>query len=245
MFGQVGVGVGVGWGLGVEGAGGASQAFRLNSTPVPNPTPRQVIMLLLGGFAIAAALSKHFIAKQLAVAILSRVGRRPRDVLLANMLVATFASMWISNVAAPVLCFSLVQVGSCGDGAAGERAAQPASCRWCAAGAPCKAQATLYSATGSPPPATPPHPHPHPPSARSPSCARCRRATPLPRPWSLASLSRPTWVGGAALGGRGLLQAGFAVAGGRAGRPARARGCPLAAACLAPHPCSTPSKPTP
>lgn len=65
-------------------------------------------MLLLGGFAIAAALSKHFIAKQLAVAILSRVGRRPRDVLLANMLVATFASMWISNVAAPVLCFSLI-----------------------------------------------------------------------------------------------------------------------------------------
>lgn len=66
-------------------------------------------MLLLGGFAIAAALSKHFIAKQLAVAILSRVGRRPQHVLLANMLVATFASMWISNVAAPVLCFSLVQ----------------------------------------------------------------------------------------------------------------------------------------
>lgn len=68
----------------------------------------QTIMLLLGGFAIAAALSKHFIAKQLAVAILSRVGRRPHHVLLANMLVATFASMWISNVAAPVLCFSLV-----------------------------------------------------------------------------------------------------------------------------------------
>lgn len=66
-------------------------------------------MLLLGGFAIAAALSKHFIAKQLAVAILSRVGRKPQHVILANMLVATFASMWISNVAAPVLCFSLVQ----------------------------------------------------------------------------------------------------------------------------------------
>jgi len=76
-------------------------------------------MLLLGGFAIAAALSKHFIAKQLAVAILSRVGRRPRDVLLANMLVATFASMWISNVAAPVLCFSLVQVRVGGGGAWG------------------------------------------------------------------------------------------------------------------------------
>jgi di/tricarboxylate transporter len=37
------------------------------------------------------------------------VGRKPQHVILANMLVATFASMWISNVAAPVLCFSLVQ----------------------------------------------------------------------------------------------------------------------------------------
>jgi hypothetical protein len=73
------------------------------------PLLHQTIMLLLGGFAIAAALSKHFIAKQLAVAILSRVGRKPHHVILANMLVATFASMWISNVAAPVLCFSLVQ----------------------------------------------------------------------------------------------------------------------------------------
>lgn len=66
-------------------------------------------MLLLGGFAIAGALSKHFIAKQMAIAVISRVGRRPHNVLLANMLVATFASMWISNVAAPVLCFSIIQ----------------------------------------------------------------------------------------------------------------------------------------
>nr|BCL66262.1 low-affinity phosphate transporter [Volvox reticuliferus] len=69
----------------------------------------QTIMLLLGGFAIAAALSKHAIAKQVAVAILSRVGRKPRNVLLAAMFTATFASMWISNVAAPVLCFGLIQ----------------------------------------------------------------------------------------------------------------------------------------
>lgn len=69
----------------------------------------QVVMLLLGGFSIAAALSKHFIAKQMAIAILSRVGRRPESVLLATMFVATFLSMWISNVAAPVLCFSIVQ----------------------------------------------------------------------------------------------------------------------------------------
>ena len=41
--------------------------------------------------------------------MLSRVGRKPANVLLACMFVATFASMWISNVAAPVLCFGLVQ----------------------------------------------------------------------------------------------------------------------------------------
>ncbi|RKP05700.1 SPX domain-containing protein [Thamnocephalis sphaerospora] len=68
-----------------------------------------VIMLLLGGFTIAAALSKHDIAKRVATFVLARAGTRPATVLLANMFVATFASMWISNVAAPVLCFSLIQ----------------------------------------------------------------------------------------------------------------------------------------
>lgn len=82
------------------------------SAPRLAPEPScgtQVVMLLLGGFAIAGALSKHFIAKSMATAILSRVGRQPHWVLLANMLVATFLSMFISNVAAPVLCFGLVQ----------------------------------------------------------------------------------------------------------------------------------------
>ncbi|KAJ3360777.1 low-affinity phosphate transporter [Allomyces javanicus] len=67
------------------------------------------IMLLLGGFSIAAALAKHGIARRLAVSLLARAGTKSVWVLLANMLVATFASMWISNVAAPVLCFSIVQ----------------------------------------------------------------------------------------------------------------------------------------
>lgn len=68
-----------------------------------------VIMLLLGGFTIAAALSKYNIAKMMATLVLSKAGTRPRTVLLTSMGVATFASMWISNVAAPVLCFSIVQ----------------------------------------------------------------------------------------------------------------------------------------
>ncbi|KAI1297626.1 low-affinity phosphate transporter [Mortierella claussenii] len=67
------------------------------------------IMLLLGGFTIASALSKYGIAKSIASAVLSKAGTDPKWVLLANMFVATIASMFISNVAAPVLCFSLVQ----------------------------------------------------------------------------------------------------------------------------------------
>lgn len=69
-----------------------------------------VIMLLLGGFTIAAALSKYNIAKMMATFVLSKAGTKPRTVLLTNMFVAMFASMWISNVAAPVLCYSIIQV---------------------------------------------------------------------------------------------------------------------------------------
>ncbi|KAM0719949.1 hypothetical protein Q7P37_004084 [Cladosporium fusiforme] len=68
-----------------------------------------VIMLLLGGFTIAAALSKYNIAKMMATFTLSKAGTKPRTVLLTCMGVAMFASMWISNVAAPVLCFSIIQ----------------------------------------------------------------------------------------------------------------------------------------
>ncbi|KIX04113.1 uncharacterized protein Z518_07666 [Rhinocladiella mackenziei CBS 650.93] len=68
-----------------------------------------VIMLLLGGFTIAAALSKYHIAKMMATFILSKAGTKTRTVLITNMFVSMFLSMWISNVAAPVLCFSIIQ----------------------------------------------------------------------------------------------------------------------------------------
>ena len=69
-----------------------------------------VIMLLLGGFTIAAALSKYHIAKLMATFVLSKAGNNPKVVLITNMFVAMILSMWISNVAAPVLCFSILQV---------------------------------------------------------------------------------------------------------------------------------------
>ncbi|KAI5855533.1 SPX-domain-containing protein [Durotheca rogersii] len=68
-----------------------------------------VIMLLLGGFTIAAALSKCKIDKRIATFVLSKAGTQPRTVLVAVMFVAAFASMLVSNVAAPVLCFSIVE----------------------------------------------------------------------------------------------------------------------------------------
>ncbi|KAI1496511.1 SPX domain-containing protein [Biscogniauxia marginata] len=68
-----------------------------------------VIMLLLGGFTVAAALSKCKIDKRIATFVLSKAGTRPRTVLVANMFVAAFASMLVSNVAAPVLCFSIIE----------------------------------------------------------------------------------------------------------------------------------------
>lgn len=69
-----------------------------------------VIMLLLGGFAIAAALSKYDIARRMATFVLSKAGTKPQVVLLTNMFVSMVLSMWISNVAAPVLCYSIIQV---------------------------------------------------------------------------------------------------------------------------------------
>ncbi|KAI9155346.1 transporter [Paramyrothecium foliicola] len=68
-----------------------------------------VIMLLLGGFTLAAALSKCTIDKKLATFVLSKAGTSPKTVLIANMLVAAVASMLISNVAAPVLCYSIIE----------------------------------------------------------------------------------------------------------------------------------------
>lgn len=85
----------------LESKQAASYVFAAMWTPV--------IMLLLGGFTIAAALSKYNIAKMMATFVLSKAGTKPRTVLLTNMFVAMFASMWISNVAAPVLCYSIIQ----------------------------------------------------------------------------------------------------------------------------------------
>lgn len=59
-----------------------------------------IILLLLGGFALALAIQKHGLGNMLAVAIIKRAGNRPERVLLGAMITTGFLSMWISNTAA-------------------------------------------------------------------------------------------------------------------------------------------------
>ncbi|RXW22189.1 hypothetical protein EST38_g3659 [Candolleomyces aberdarensis] len=67
------------------------------------------IMLLIGGFTISSALSKTNIDRVIFTRVLWLAGSKPKTVLLAFMFVSCFASMLISNVAAPTLCFALVR----------------------------------------------------------------------------------------------------------------------------------------
>lgn len=66
------------------------------------------IMILLAGFTLGEVLAKYNIAKVLASWLLAFAGVKPRNVLLMAMIVVAFLSMWISNVAAPVLTYSLL-----------------------------------------------------------------------------------------------------------------------------------------
>lgn len=66
------------------------------------------IMILLAGFTLGEVLAQYNIAKVLASWLLAFAGCKPRNVLLMAMCVVFFLSMWISNVAAPVLTYSLL-----------------------------------------------------------------------------------------------------------------------------------------
>ncbi|CCF58752.1 hypothetical protein KAFR_0F01550 [Kazachstania africana CBS 2517] len=67
------------------------------------------IVILLAGFTLGEVLAQYNIAKVVASWLLAGAGTKPRNVLLVAMAVVFFLSMWISNVAAPVLTYSLLQ----------------------------------------------------------------------------------------------------------------------------------------
>ena len=67
-----------------------------------------VILLFLGGFAIAAALDRYHISSRIASFVLSSAGTRPSRVLLALLVMGVFFSAFMSNVAAAVLVSSII-----------------------------------------------------------------------------------------------------------------------------------------
>eukprot|EP00184_Porphyridium_aerugineum_P008775 CAMPEP_0184692662 /NCGR_PEP_ID=MMETSP0313-20130426/1045_1 /TAXON_ID=2792 /ORGANISM="Porphyridium aerugineum, Strain SAG 1380-2" /LENGTH=946 /DNA_ID=CAMNT_0027150505 /DNA_START=206 /DNA_END=3046 /DNA_ORIENTATION=- len=66
-----------------------------------------VVLLIIGGYTISAALSKYALDRMFSSFVLSWV-RDPSQMLLAIMLLAVFLAMWVSNVATPVLLNSIV-----------------------------------------------------------------------------------------------------------------------------------------
>jgi sodium-dependent dicarboxylate transporter 2/3/5 len=69
-----------------------------------------VIVLLLGGFVIAVAMSKHGLDEYIAYKIMGKVGNSPKMVVLGLMATTTFISMWISNSAAAAIVMPIALV---------------------------------------------------------------------------------------------------------------------------------------
>lgn len=67
------------------------------------------VMLALGAFTMSSAMTKYQLSDRLAYFVLSSVGRKPAVVMISIMFLGIFLSMWISNVAAPVVCLSLMR----------------------------------------------------------------------------------------------------------------------------------------
>ncbi len=73
-----------------------------------NPLFSPVIMLLLGGFALAAGLQKYGLGEVLITKIIAKVGNKPKRVILGAMAATAFLSMWISNTAATAAMIALI-----------------------------------------------------------------------------------------------------------------------------------------
>lgn len=83
----------------------ASEASKFICSAMWSP----IILLLLGGFTLAAALSKYNLDKYACTFLLSKVQQRPAPILFSIMVVSTLVAAFVSNVAAPVLMYSVVQ----------------------------------------------------------------------------------------------------------------------------------------
>jgi len=69
-----------------------------------------VIVLLLGGFVIAVAMSKYKLDEYMAYKIIGKAGNNPNFIVLALLSTAAFISMWISNSATAAIIMPIALV---------------------------------------------------------------------------------------------------------------------------------------
>lgn len=79
-------------------------SYRIFFLPFSNP----VIVLFLGGFALARVLQKHGIDRVAVFRLLQAFGHRPYSVLCGFILATAFLSLWMSHTAATALMLALV-----------------------------------------------------------------------------------------------------------------------------------------
>lgn len=69
------------------------------AAPYANP----LVFLFLGGFVLALAMQRWNLHRRLALTIVSRVGTKPRALVLGFYVATGFLSMWVSNTATAVM----------------------------------------------------------------------------------------------------------------------------------------------
>ena len=69
-----------------------------------------VVVLLMGGFALAYALQKYHLDESIAHFFIIKIGTSPKRFLLAIMLATAFLSMWMSNTATTAVMMPIVLV---------------------------------------------------------------------------------------------------------------------------------------
>ncbi len=70
----------------------------------------KVVVLVLGGFVLAVALSKHKLDEYIAYKTLGKLGKKPQNILLGMLAVTAFLSMWMSNSASAAIAMPIALV---------------------------------------------------------------------------------------------------------------------------------------
>eukprot|EP01102_Stenamoeba_stenopodia_P001993 TRINITY_DN11797_c0_g1_i1.p1 TRINITY_DN11797_c0_g1~~TRINITY_DN11797_c0_g1_i1.p1 ORF type:complete len:553 (-),score=114.15 TRINITY_DN11797_c0_g1_i1:76-1734(-) len=90
-------------------AAGQEYSAKTAATAVMGQMFGEPVLLALGAFTMSAALTKYQLSLRLAMWFMSLVPNRPPIIMLSLMFLGLFLSMWISNVASPVVVIAIIQ----------------------------------------------------------------------------------------------------------------------------------------